>query len=60
MPITPTRISIYLLEEEDKSQSKLTASRAKASISCLLGLLISTLAKVISTGMDDDSALKSG
>ena len=59
MPITPTRISIYPLEE-GKSQSKVTASRAKASIACLLGLLISTLAKVIGTGMDDDSALKSG
>ena len=59
MPITPTRISIYPLDE-GKSQSKLTASRAKASIACLLGLLVSTLAKVIRTGMDDDSALKSG
>jgi len=59
MPITPTRISIYPLEE-GKSQSELTASRAEASIACLLGLLVSTLAKVISTGMDDDSALKSG
>ena len=59
MPITPTRISIYPLEE-GKSQSRLTAGRAKASIACLLGLLVSTLAKVIGTSMDDDSALKSG
>jgi len=59
MPITPTSISIYPLEE-GKSQSKLTASWAKASIACLLGLLVPTPAKVIGTGMDDDSALKSG
>jgi hypothetical protein len=37
-----------------------TASRAGTSVTGLLGLLVTTLAKVISTGMDDQSAAQNG
>lgn len=36
---------------------QLTASRAGTSVTSLLGLLVATLAKVISTGVDDQSTL---
>jgi hypothetical protein len=37
---------------------KLTAGWARTSVTGLLGLLVATLAEVISTGVDDDSALE--
>jgi hypothetical protein len=37
-----------------------TASRAGTSVTGLLGLLVTTLAKVISTGVDDQSAAQNG
>jgi len=38
----------------------LTASRTSTCIASLLGLSVSTLAKVIGTGMDDKSTLQIG
>jgi hypothetical protein len=39
-------------------QYYLTASRAGTGVTGLLGLLVATLAKVISTGVDNKSALR--
>lgn len=38
-------------------RNQLTAGRAGTSVTGLLGLLVTTLAEVISTGVDDESAL---
>jgi hypothetical protein len=41
------------------SKYQLTAGRAGTSVTSLLGLLVTTLAEVISAGVDDESALQS-
>jgi hypothetical protein len=58
--VTPQNLSYCLDRYDLLGDANNTASRTWASIASLKRLLVAALAKVISAGMDDDSALMYG
>jgi len=58
MTPTITWLSICSRLIRGKQKEGLTASRAGTSVAGLEGLLVATLAEIISAGMDNDGALR--
>jgi hypothetical protein len=58
MPITPKfQVSQAINIDTNAQFLQLTAGRAGTSVAGLQGLLVATLAEIISSSMDDDSSL---